>query len=151
MIQALAEVNMMEEPEEILYEPQNYKDSLASPRSEHRSDTRMKEKDSLHKRKVMALHGIPEGAKILKSRYIYKIMRNSQGKVKEFKAKSLVVLGCQQEKGVDVEQTFAPVFKGVTIRLIMALLAFLLKILIHQIDIFSAFCYAHIEEDVPPR
>ena len=149
MFQALAEVNMMEvnaHPEQILYEPQGYKDSLASPQSQQWSDARMKEKASLHKRKVMALHRIPEGAKILKSRYIYKIKRDSQGKVKEFKAR-LVVLGCQQEKGVDVEQTFAPVVKGVTIRLIMAL-AFILNMLIHQIDISSAFCYANIEEDV---
>jgi hypothetical protein len=38
MFQALAEVNMMEvnsKPEQILYELQNYKDSLASPQSQH--------------------------------------------------------------------------------------------------------------------
>jgi hypothetical protein len=56
-------------------------------------------------------------------------------------------LGCQQEKGTDVEQTFEPVVKGVTIRLIMAL-AFIMNLMIHQIDISSAFCYADIEEDV---
>ena len=52
----------------------------------------------------------------------------------------------QQEKGKDVEQTFAPVVKGVTIRLIMAL-AFIMNLMIHQIDISSAFCYADIEEE----
>jgi hypothetical protein len=146
MLQAVAEVNMMEEEEEILYEPQNYVESEASPQCKEWRGARLQEKQSLHKRKVMFLQRIPEGVKVLKSRYIYKIKRDSRGKVKQFKAR-LVILGCQQEKGVDVEQTFAPVVKGVTIRLIMAL-AFTMNMLIHQIDISSAFCYANVEDDV---
>jgi hypothetical protein len=94
----------------------------------------------------MALHGISEGAKLIKSKYVYKIKRDKSGKVKQCKAR-LVILGCQQQKGVVVEQTLAPVVKGITIRLIMAL-AFIMDLMIHQLDISSAFCYADIEEDV---
>jgi hypothetical protein len=147
MGEAVAQINMLRDHEEILYEePQTYDQSLASPQAQEWRGARRREKDSLRKRKVMGLHQIPPGAKLLRSKYVYKIKRDAEGKVKQFKAR-LVILGCQQQKGVEVEQTFAPVVKGVTIRLIMAL-AFILNMAIHQIDISSAFCYADIEEDV---
>jgi hypothetical protein len=146
MGEAVAELNLIgEDNSHILYEPKNYKECLDSPQSREWRGARTREKDSLYKRKVMSWHRASKGAKILKSRYIYKIKRDEYGKVKQFKAK-LVVLGCQQEKGTDVEQTFAPVVKGVTIRLIMAL-AFIMNLMVHEIDISSAFCYADIEED----
>jgi hypothetical protein len=119
-----------EDTSQILYEPQNYQESLLSPQSDKWRQAQSREKDSLYKRKVMALHKAPPGANILKSRYIYKIKRDDNGQVNQFKAR-LVVLSCQQEKGKDVEQTFAPVVKGVSIRLIMAL-AFIMNLMIHQ-------------------
>jgi hypothetical protein len=147
MSEAVAQINMQRDHDEILYEePQTYQASLDSPQAAEWRGARVREKASLRKRKVMGLHQIPVGAKLIKSKYVYKIKRDKDGKIKQFKAR-LVILGCQQQKGVDVEQTFAPVVKGVTIRLIMAL-SFILNLAIHQIDISSAFCYADIEEDV---
>lgn len=148
LFEIVAEINMMsgDDDDEVLYEPASHKESLASNQAKQWSRGRRAEKRSLNKRKTLLLCKIPAGAKLLRSRYVYKIKRDDFGKVKQFKAR-LVILGCQQVKGVDVEQTFAPVVKGVTVRLIMAL-AFIMNMCIHQIDISSAFCYADLEEDV---
>ena len=60
----------------------------------------------------------------------------------------LVVQGCKQEKEPQEHQSiFAPVVKGVTIRLIIVL-ACMLRLYIYQMDVSSAFCYADIAGDV---
>jgi hypothetical protein len=148
MLEAVAEVHMLEGSSEVLYEPLTYDEAQASPQHCEWSAARLIEKRSLHKRKVMAMALILEGVKIIKSKYAYKIKRNMSGGIKQFKAR-LVILGCQLEKNPGIDQKFAPVVKGLTIRLITGMaLAFVMNVLIHQIDISSAFCYADIEEDV---
>lgn len=76
---------------------QNYAESKASPQASQWSGVRLNEKRSLHKHQVIERRKIPVGAKVLISRYVYKIKRDSTGAVKQFKAR-LVVLGCQQVK-----------------------------------------------------
>jgi hypothetical protein len=53
-------------------------------------------------------------------------------------------LGCNQEKDEE-QQTFAPVVKGITIRILFAL-AFLFNLFVHQLDVTSAFCYADLSD-----
>ena len=89
---------------------------------------------------------IPTGVKPIKSKYVYKRKHNKDGSVKEFKAR-LVALGYGQVPGIDVFNTFAPVVKGITVRLILSL-AFIFSMHIHQLDVTNAFCYARIEGDV---
>ena len=56
----------------------------------------------------------------------------------------LVVQGCKQEKEPQEHQSiFAPVVKGVTIRLIIAQ-ACMLRLHIYQMDVSNAFCYTDI-------
>ena len=55
--------------------------------------------------------------------------------------------GYDQVPGVDVFNTFAPVVKSITVRLLLAL-AFIFNMHIHQLDVSNAFCYAHIDGDV---
>ena len=59
----------------------------------------------------------------------------------------LVALGYSQVPGVDVFNTFAPVVKSVTVRLLLAL-AFIINMHVHQRYISNAFSYARIEGDV---
>ena len=58
-----------------------------------------------------------------------------------------MALGYGQIPGVDVFNTFAPMVKGITVRLLLAL-AFIFYMHIHQLDVTNAFCYAKIEGDV---
>ncbi len=70
----------------------------------------------------------------------------------KFKAR-LVALGCGQREGIDYLDTFAPVAKGGTIRLLLAL-AQLLGLHVHQMDVNTAFLYAKLKEEIymqPPE
>ena len=52
-----------------------------------------------------------------------------------------------QIPGVDVFNTFAPVVKSITVRLLFAL-AFIFNMHVHQLDVSNAYCCAHIEGNV---
>ncbi len=78
---------------------------------------------------------------MLRCRYIHYVKRLLDG----IKYKSrLVVLGCSQRFGIDYNETFAPVAKADTIRILFTLsCAFNLHI--HQMDVDTAFLYAPLK------
>lgn len=53
---------------------------------------------------------------------MYKIKYNSDGSVKRLKAK-LVILGNHRVKGIDYNETFAPIAKMIIVRTILAVVA----------------------------
>jgi len=77
---------------------------------------------------------------------VYKLKKDWAGKITKRKSR-LVVQGFSQVEGVDYNETFAPVTKTTTFRLMLAL-ARVLKLRIHQLDVDSAFPYADLDEDV---
>ena len=94
----------------------------------------------------------PKGVRLIKSKFVFKLKRDWTGKVVKRKSR-LVVLGCLQREGVDYEETFAPVAKVTTFRLLLAL-SKVLNLKIHQLDVDSAFPYADLDEEVfmaPPQ
>ena len=88
----------------------------------------------------------PRGVRLIKSKFVFKLKRDWTGKVVKHKSR-LVVLGCLQREGVDYEETFAPVAKVTTFRLLLAL-SKVLNLKIHQLDVDSAFPYADLDEEV---
>jgi hypothetical protein len=82
----------------------------------------------------------------VKSRYVYKRKFKKDGSLKKYKARH-IALGFGQVKRVDVHNTFAPVVKGITVRLLLAS-AFIFSMFVHQLDVTNAFCYADMDGDV---
>ena len=58
-----------------------------------------------------------------------------------------MALGCSQQPGIDFNQTFAPVVKMSTLRLILALVAaHNLEVL--QLDVKTAFLHGRLDEEI---
>jgi hypothetical protein len=127
-------------------EPVSHAESLRGPECKYWKRARRNERHALEKRRVMDVCKTPPGVKPLKSKYVYKRKRDKVGKIKKFKAR-LVIMGCGEEPGPDIPNTFAPVVKSVTVRLLLAI-AFLFCMFVHQLDVTNAFCYADVEGDV---
>ena len=127
-------------------EPVTHEQAERSKECKYWKKARRNERHGLEKRGVLAVTKTPRGIKPIKSRYVYKRKFKKDGRIKKYKAR-MVALGYGQVAGVDVFNTFAPVVKGITVRLLLAL-AFMFSMHVHQLDVSCAFCYADIEGDV---
>ncbi|PNX85541.1 copia-type polyprotein, partial [Trifolium pratense] len=89
---------------------------------------------------------LPQGAKAIGVKSIFKTKYNEKGKIEKYKAR-LVAKGYSQKHGVDYEEVYAPVARWDTIRTIICLAAYE-KWLVLQLDVKSAFLHGELMEDV---
>jgi hypothetical protein len=88
----------------------------------------------------------PDHKKAIGVKWVYRTKLNPDGSVNKYKAR-LVVKGYAQIFGVDFSETFAPVARLDTIRLLFALAA-QNGWVIHQMDVKSAFLNGYLEEEI---
>ena len=88
----------------------------------------------------------PEKEEVLKSGWVYKLKTNPQGEVKRFKAR-FIVKGYSQREGIDYKETFSPVARYETIRMMLAIAA-AQGLDIIQFDVATAFLNSTLSEDI---
>jgi histone deacetylase 1/2 len=128
-------------------EPQNHHEALDNPNWCHAMD---EEYDALMKNRTWHLVPEPSGNKnIIDCKWVYKVKKNSDGTINRYKAR-LVAKGFKQRYGIDYEDTFSPVVKSTTIRLILAIVVSRGWAL-RQLDVKNAFLHGILEEEVYMR
>lgn len=101
---------------------------------------------SIERNQTWSLTALPDEAKAIGVKWIYKTKLNELGEVDKLKAR-LVVKGYAQEYGVDYTEVFAPVARMDTVRMIIAVAA-QRGWNIYQLDVKSAFLHGELKEDV---
>lgn len=104
------------------------------------------EMSSLREHNVWELVDLPEGRQPVKCKWVYLIKRDTDNRPIRYKAR-LVAKGYSQIQGVDYEETFAPVARLDTLRLLLNLAA-VFDLEVHQIDIKTAYLHGNLEEEI---
>jgi hypothetical protein len=104
---------------------------------------------ALQKNRTWHLVLAKSGANVIDCKWVYKIKRKSDGTMDRYKAR-LVTKGFKQRYGIDYEDTFNPLVKAATIRLILSL-AVSNGWSLRQLDVQNAFLHGVMEEEVYMR
>ncbi|CAI7768847.1 unnamed protein product [Closterium sp. NIES-54] len=83
---------------------------------------------------------------ILTGKWVFRIKTKADGTIEKFKA-CWVVRGFDQEHGRDFSETFAPVSRHTSLRILLAIAA-MKKRKLRQIDVANAFLYAPVDAEI---
>ena len=114
--------------------PNNTPEALKEPKWRRAMED---EYNALMKNKTWTLIPNSQNYKLVGNKWVYRVKENLDGTVNKFKAR-LVAKGFLQTPGVDFKETFSPVVKAATIRIILTL-AVINDWKLRQVDINNAF------------
>lgn len=100
----------------------------------------------IEKKDTWQLADKPQDRKIIGVKWVSRTKLNTDGSINKHKAR-LVVKGYNQVFGVDFSETFAPVARLDTIRMLLALAAHK-KWKIYQLDVKSAFLNSYLQDEI---
>ncbi|KAK5783772.1 hypothetical protein PVK06_038285 [Gossypium arboreum] len=128
---------------EVKVEPSSIEEALAHP------DWRLvvqAEYDALIANSTWELCSLPPGRKAIGYKWLFKIKKNPDGTINRRKAR-LVANGCSQVPRCDFQETFSPVVKHATIRVILSVVV-TKGWPLRQVDVNNAFLNGDLTDDV---
>ncbi|KAJ9565193.1 hypothetical protein OSB04_001159 [Centaurea solstitialis] len=130
-------------------DPKTYSEAMASRDAAFWKEAIQDEIDSIMQNHTWDLSDLPPGCKPLNSKWIFKRKMKVDGSIDKYKAR-LVIKGFRQKEGIDFFDTYAPVARITTIRLLLALAA-IHNLVIHQMDVKTAFLNGELNEEIYMR
>ena len=123
--------------------PKQYRDVLKMDKKEQAqwNGAMQEEIKSLHERKVWDLVNLPKGCQPIKGRWVYAVKSDGCKKA------HFVTKGFTQVFGIDYENTFLPVARFETLRLLLSL-AVLHDWELEALDVKTAFLFGELNEEI---
>ncbi|KAK1680078.1 hypothetical protein QYE76_040926 [Lolium multiflorum] len=119
---------------------------MMSPDSNKWQEAMKSEMGSMYDNQVWTLVDLPDSRKAVENKWIFKRKTDVDGNVTVYKAR-LVAKGFRQIQGVDYDETFSPVAKLKSVRILLAIAAFF-DYEIWQMDVKTVFLNGDIEEEL---
>jgi hypothetical protein len=126
--------------------PTTYDEAITGPQKRQWEAAIAEELSSLVSNDVWTLVQRPRDTNIVSCKWVFKIKRLPNGQIDKFKAR-LVARGFTQQYGVDYEETFAPVVRMESLRILLAI-ATQEDLEVHQMDVVTAYLAGELEEEI---
>lgn len=127
-------------------EPKTYAQALTSPEQEQWKEAIHTEFNALHENDTYELTILPNNRKPIGCTWAFKVKSDAHNCVERFKAR-LCAQGFTQIEGLDYHETFAPVVRSNTTR-VMAAICAVKGFKIYSYDVKSAYLNAKVEEEI---
>src|SRR4051812_37492124 len=127
-------------------DPVTYEEAMMSPNSNKWQEAMKSEIGSMYENHVWTLVDLPDGRKAVENKWIFKKKTDVDGNVTVYKAR-LVAKGFRQIQGVDYDETFSPVAKLKSVRILLAIAAYY-DYEMWQMDVKTAFLNGDIDEEL---
>ncbi|RVW79629.1 Retrovirus-related Pol polyprotein from transposon TNT 1-94 [Vitis vinifera] len=127
-------------------DPKTYKEAMASRDVAFWKEAINDEMDSIMSNQTWELVDLPPGSKPIGCKWVFRRKYHTDGMIQTFKAR-LVAKGFKQREGIDYFDTYAPVARTTSIRILFAL-ASIHNLFVHQIDVKTAFLNEDLNEEV---
>jgi hypothetical protein len=89
---------------------------------------------------------VPSSRKLIHSHWVFKIKQNPDGSIDKYKSR-LVIKGYSQVSGIDFDETFAPVTRYDSLRILITIAASQ-GLKLYQADIKGAFLNGRLDEEI---
>lgn len=127
-------------------EPVTVQQALDCDKKLHWQQAMNEEYQSLMNNKTWILVDLPRECKAIRNKWVFTLKTDSAGNIERYKAR-LVAKGCSQRPGFDYTETYSPVIRYSSLRLLMAK-AVEFGLHIDQMDVVTAFLHGDIEETI---
>ena len=127
-------------------DPQSFKEAVSGPEAPLWKDVINSEVESILHNHTWEMVDLPPGCKPLGYKWIFKKKMKANGSIDKYSAR-LVIKGYRQKEGLDYFDTYSPVTRITSIRMIIAI-ATLYNLEIHQMDVKTAFLNGDLDEEV---
>jgi transposase InsO family protein len=127
-------------------DPASHAQAMSGPNAVDWKKAEEEEMKSIAMNKTWTTCKLPAGKRAIQCKWVYKIKRDENGQPIKFKAR-LVAKGFTQREGLDYEETYAPVARFSSIRLLLDIVAFY-DMEIHQMVVKTAFLNGDLEHEI---
>ncbi|RVW47574.1 Retrovirus-related Pol polyprotein from transposon TNT 1-94 [Vitis vinifera] len=127
-------------------DPKTYKEAMASRDVAFWKEAINDEMDSITSNQTWELVDLPPGSKPIGCKWVFRRKYHTDGMIQTFKAR-LVAKGFKQREGIDYFDTYAPVARTTSIRILFAL-ASIHNLFVHQMDVKTTFLNEDLNKEV---
>ena len=118
-------------------DPVSFDQAMSGENSDKWLMAMKEELKSMDDNNVWEMTELSKDSKRVGCKWVFKTKRDSKGNVKRYKAR-LVAKGYTQKDGIDYKETFSPVSRKDSLRIVMALVAHF-DLELHQMDVKRPF------------
>ena len=129
--------------------PKTAREALSGKDASKWREAMDREIDNIESKGTWVETKLPQDRKAIESRWVFAIKTNADGEIIKYKAR-IVAKGFSQQPGIDYEETYAPVSRLTSLRILLTMAA-TFDLELYQVDVEGAYLNGELQEEIYMR